>query len=332
MKLIEKQKINKEKEIRILNKALVRYGIFESSGKQEKYIEIFPKSFEHKMLDEILLITGKKHDCIFLIRAGMGEAYLLNFILKELLLKFNAKNPCFVCHRKQYKELFELYHPNIPFYHINIDINKLFPALINRIVKYRGHFFNINPSTLAQVQDLFNRYENKLEKRHYTEVIKNFNNVSVFNFVTPVFSEKIKNSTDLKTKKLNKDNFIFIVNDANFIQKIPHEFWSDLITDLKKKNYDIFINNPDFSISEAFYLASKSKGIISLRCGFSELLSTLNVDKHIIYTPCKHNYLPQLLEIMTLKKYPFVDPTTIFEYDAQINDVMSIKNIIMGAF
>jgi hypothetical protein len=221
--------------------------------------------------------------------------------------------------------MFNLYHPQIPFYHIDIEPYKLSQSLINRTVKYKGHFFHVNPSTLQEIQILLNDYEKGVEERHYCEVIKNFNNVSGFSFKSPVFSNDIEESVNKKTRNLNKESFVFIVSEANFVFGLSDNFWRNLVGKFKEKGYDVFINNSELNIAEALYLAQKAKGCVGLRCGFTELLSTLDIPKHIIYTPCKYHSIPQIRKILSLKKYPFVNPDTIFEYDASdeiINEIL----------
>ena len=75
------------------------------------------------------------------------------------------------------------------------------------------------------------------------------------------------------------------------------------------------MNTTELNIAEALYLAQISKGIIGLRCGFIELMSMFDVTKHIIYTSCKWNTIPQIKNVTTLLNYPFVKPETIFEYE-----------------
>lgn len=329
MKIVNKQKINDEYEISIFNKPILQYGKIEQKEYKENYIEIFPKSFEFKVLDKILKSTGTQHDYIFFIRAGLGEAYLLNFMIDEIIKKENIKNPCFVCHRKQYEDLFKLYHPEIPFYHINIDTKSIFPVLKNRKVKYKKHTFNINPSTLKEIQTILRNYEKGIETRSYVDVIKSFNNIEKFNYIKPVFGNEIKNSVEKKIKPLNMNNFIFIINEANFINPIKQEFWEDIISKLKAKGYDIFINNPAFSLDEVFYLATYAKAIIGLRCGFSELLSTIDIPKYIICTDCKYHDIKNLHVILSLKTYPFVNSKSIFEYSTLKQPIESIKTEIL---
>lgn len=328
MKIINKQKINNENEILFFNKPILQFGRIEQEEYKENYIDIFPKSFEFKALDKILKVTGTQHDYIFFIRAGLGEAYLLNFMIDEIIKRENIKTPCFVCHRKQYKDLFKLYHPEIPFYHITIDTKSMFTALKNRNVKYKKQIVNINPSTLKELQELLINYEKGIETRHYVNVIKSFNNVDKFKYIKPILRNEIRKSVVEKAKDININNFIFIIKEANFIKPMMQEFWEDIISKLKARGYDIFVNNSNLSLDEAFYLAELSKGIIGLRCGFSELLSTINIPKHIIYTECKYHDIKNLQEVFSLKKYPFVNSSSIFEYNTLKQDIESIKTEI----
>jgi len=79
---------------------------------------------------------------------------------------------------------------------------------------------------------------------------------------------------------------------------------------LNSKNY------PLLSYAAAIYLASKAKAIITLRSGFSELLSTLNVPQFILYT--KHRFsnisVEKTCEVHSLQKYPFVNQSLINEF------------------
>lgn len=206
MNVFEKIRIGNEREIRVLGASVLQYGRTERNGISEKYIEIFSKSFESKVLDRFLSQISTGHDHVWLIRAGLGEAYLLNFMLDELISKYQAKNPCLICHRKTYKEVFNLYHPQIPFYHIDGDVKMLFPYLINRNVKYKNTYFHINPSTLYEVQRLFADYEKGIENRHYAEVIKEFNGISEFSYKSAIFNEDIEKRVIKKTKELNRKN------------------------------------------------------------------------------------------------------------------------------
>ena len=318
MKLFEKIKIdyknNHEREIRFLNIPIIQYGKKEENGVKEKYIDILSKSFEHKELDKILDLLPTNYDYIFLIRAGLGEAYLLNFMLDAIIKKYNIKKPCLICKSKAYVDLFNLFNPNIDSYCDIIDFTRLSHVLQKRCIKYKNVTFNINPSTFNEIKQLCTNYELNLENRHYADIIKQFNNINNFICKKPTFNPNIEKYIYEKINSLNKGNLIFIINEANFIHNLSYSFWEKLITILKKYGYDVLINSANLSISEAMYLASQSKAVIGMRCGFSEILSTLNIPKHIIYTNCKFHDLPNFKDNFSLQKYPFVDENTLFEY------------------
>lgn len=333
MKLFEKVKIdyknNHEREIRFLNFPIIQYGKIEENGSVEKYLDIFPKSFEHKELDKILNLLPEEYDYIFLIRAGLGEAYLLNFMLDTIIKKYNLKKPCLICKSKTYVDLFNLFNPNIDSYYNIIDFTRLSHVLQKRCIKYKNITFNINPSTFNEIKQLCANYETNVENRHYTDIIKTFNNIDNFTYKNPIFNSNIEKYIYEKINYLNKDNFIFIINKANFIHNLSYSFWEKLITTLKKYGYDVLTNSPSLSIPEAMYLAAQSKAVIGMRCGFSEILSTLSIPKHIIYTNCKFHDLPNFKDNFSLKKYPFVDKNTIFEYQLfNQNEEELLKKII----
>ena len=109
---------------------------------------------------------------------------------------------------------------------------------------------------------------------------------------------------------------------------------------VKESGLDVFVNTKDgvcsygksaaITISQAMYLASKSKAIISTRCGLLELLSTLNVPKFVFYTA--HNFQPisakDMMKSSSLYDYPMVFPDTVFEYDNELQDEEEILNDI----
>ena len=208
-----------------------------------------------------------------------------------------------------------MYYPKIKKY-IMEDFNILNKNILTRNLKYKGKVFNVNPSTLNEIKDVFKAYENNSEKRHYTEIIQDFNNVYNFTYKKMNdISEHEKLELYNKIDFLEKKNFIFLINDVNWITNLSENFWKNLINKIHIAGFDIFINTPEYTIPEAVYIASQSKAIIGLRCGFSEILSSLNIPKHIIYTACKWHNIKNLRTYFSLEKYPFVNKSTLNEYE-----------------
>lgn len=316
MGFLRKIKLGKEREIRFLGFPILQYEKEEEVSKKTRY-EIFPKSLEHKVCDMILGQIPAEHDLIIIARAGLGEVYILNFMLSDIISKYNAKKTCVVSNKEHYSSVFKMYSPDIPFYSLDIDNTLLNRSIINRVLKYNKKIFNINPCTFYEISNYFTSCETKQDNRHYIDMLKEFCNIKEFELKSCIFPDNIDASIMAKFSGLNFDNFVYVVTDANFIKPLDNHFWDELSLSLKNKGYDVVFNSVDISIPEARYLASKSKGIIALRCGFSEILSAINVQKHILYTECMFNNIPNLKDILTLSKYPNVDNTTLNEYVLQ---------------
>jgi hypothetical protein len=274
-------------------------------------------SEQTEVLDKILRQIPEGHDAVFLLRAGMGEAYFLSLVVKALISRHELKNPCIVCVRDQYKDLFQA-TPEIPFYLIKLKLPNDYIALTERYFSYNGVFVNINPSSLAELQLLMSNYEQGYDKT-YLEQLKEFNNLEfipreVSHFISKSFEQKvldrIKRDTDIS-------NYAFIVNSANFTKNLADEQWNEIFNVLASSGIDTFINSAEFSLPEAYVIAKHAKLIIGLRCGFTEYLSTLNTPKHILYTDCRHFAIAHMKEIFTLEGYPGVKSGSLFEYDLQ---------------
>lgn len=326
MKIIEKIKIKKEREIRFLGIPVIQYGIKEGNEYIEKYFKIFPKSFEHKALDKILEFVPKEHDHIWIIRTmGLGETQLLNFMMEELTKKWRMKNPCFASNNKIFKELFELYTDK-PFYHINLSIMSYAPYLKNRNIKYKGKYFHIYHNTADESLTWLKQHEAG-DTSHAITAYKKWLDIKEFQPIYPHFSEAIKQSAieKIKSINLNIDKFVFFVPEANTMEKTTKYFWTKLTQEFENKGYDVYVNtvsgntaygkSSQLNIQEAAYIASLAKRIISLRCGFCEILAALKhrPDLFVIYN--KHGAIStdNFLKIYSFKEYPFVN-TNIYEY------------------
>ncbi|MBO5738780.1 hypothetical protein J6R97_05520 [bacterium] len=297
----------------------------------KKYLKLFPEDEEKILLDEIFRIIGKRHDSVIYLRAGLGEAYIFYFMLQDYIKKNKFKNPCIICHRKFYNELSQMFASDIPFYHVDIPQNKLNQTLRKRNIKYRGIAFNVNPSTLPEILVVWENYRAKTENRHYIDVLKELNSIPTLTPKLPIISEETKQTALNKVKDLNINNFVFLIPEANFFHLLNDAIWKNIKNNLKQKGYDVLVNTPELTLSEAYYLATLSKSIIGIRGGLSEVLSTVNVSKHIIYTRNKARVLNSL-QIFTLKEYPLVNKETVFEYECFNEDPTEVINNILSNF
>lgn len=346
MKIINKILLNngknKEREIQFLGFPLFQYGKKEGNGTKERYFEIFPKSLEHKALDKILKFIPKdsKHDHIWIVRTlGLGEAQLLNFMMDELVKKWKVKNPCFVSHRKIYKEMFGMYTKS-PFYFIDIPYNDYALYLQNRNIKYKGKYFHVYHCTPEESFTWLKQHRCG-DCSSAVDAIKKWSDVTKFSSLYPKFSDQVKKSAIEKAQKINLDidNFGFFVPEANGTQPMPNSFWEELANHYKNKHVDIFVNastgisnygkSCTLNIDEAAYIASYAKNIIALRCGFAEILSAVKRDSHIhiiytVYKPFLSGNAQQFYQVYSLKTYPFKhNNISEYIYTDNISDILA---------
>lgn len=333
MKIINKIKLkngkNKEREIQFLGFPLFQYGKKEENGTKERYFEIFPKSLEHKALDKILKFIPKdsKHDHIWIVRTlGLGEAQLLNFMMDELVKKWKVKNPCFVSHRKIYKEMFEMYTKS-PFYFLDIPYNDYAPYLQNRNIKYKGKYFHVHHCTIEESGKLVTNWR-RGSLQHALPIYLKLAEINKFHKSEMQFSDEIKKATLNNVQKinLNLDKFIFISPQAQATTPIDNDFWKKLTEYYIQQGFDVYVNTSDgksqygksiyLNIAESIYLASLAKKIIALRCGYAEILAALPTRNNIyvLYSNCfKTVPAKQFYEIFSLKEYPFYNSKNTYE-------------------
>ena len=309
MKLFTKIKIKDERELWFLNILLCRY-----SKVNKKSLIFFPRPYQNQVFDQMLSHIDSKHDSVFILNAGFGEIYLISFFFEDMLRKYNLKTPCFASYRDVSKELIGLFYPDIPFY--VIKRSDKFSSIKQTNNTYKNKFIHINPCTAFEMINFWEDYLAGKENRHYVEAMTRFAGIQIKSKPSVFIKEQIKKSALIKAEKqnLNIDKFVVLFPQANFFSALNEDFCKTIKMKLNKAGYDILINNENFSIQEIFYLTSFSKGIIGARCGLCEVFSTLDIQKHIIYTKCKRK-IPDILKVFSLKKYPFVNKDTVFEYE-----------------
>lgn len=340
MKIFEKIKYYEQKEIDVLGLALFQYGQRNVQGVKEKYFSMFSKTFEQKFFNSILNPIYKNHDYIFIVRtAGLGEAYLLNFMIDDIVKNKNIKSPCIVTHRRVYEDMFKLFNPDIPCYVNNVPIGVYNNALVHRFTTYKGIPVQVVHSTIEESTKLFQSYA-KGYSVPYPEKIKEMAKVDNYTYKAPIYSDEDIEYVN-KIENLDLNNFVFIMPEANSILPLSETFWENVCNELRSKGYDIFANTKCgvypfakselLTIPQAMYLASLSKGFVSIRCGLLEVLSTIPVQKHVIYTPHKFNNVSatNLINTSSLKDYPFIDKSNLYEYNTdEINEEQIIKEIV----
>jgi hypothetical protein len=344
MKLFERSRIFNEREIKVLSIPVLQYGsriLLHENNASERYIRIFHKSVENQFLDHILSFIPKEHDCIFLMRTnGIGEPYVLNFMLDEFIRKNKVKCPCFIGHNEIHKELFGLFN-NIPYY-----LDKSMPrnvyngVLQHQKYKYKGKIFITYHAPIK----MMSKYFIDTESDHYIDFLSKQLGVPFSDWVnkTPQISDEVRKTAEEKTMHINKEKFIFFVPDSQLMAQLPKGFGSQLTLRFQEQGYDVFVNNKtgkssygksaSLSLSEAYFLASRAKSIVALRCGFGEFLSTLPMPKQYLYTYQQFDMVPasQMVKILTMKQYPAIKPETVFEYNMETEESDTIISEIIA--
>ncbi|MBR4592426.1 MAG: hypothetical protein IKO35_04375 [Elusimicrobiaceae bacterium] len=326
-----------ESEIVLFGLSVCRYGTRTGAGGNEKYISLFPQQIiARPFLDSVLKTAGEGYDYYFLVRtAGIGEAYLLNFMYKRLQEKLGFKNACIVTHRRAYQDMYRQFLPQVPCYVTEGGIRPYNDYLNARFLQYKHKVFQVIHCTLPESDRLFKNYVKGYDVP-YPEVIKKWAGVDRFIENRPQFSAEDKAVVE-KVAGLNLDKFILLIPEANNVKPRSNKFWPSLAAKLKEKGYDIYVNtkdgicsygmSADIPISQVAYLASLAKGIVSIRAGLLEYVSTFDNPKHVIYG--EHVWHPlkagELMKTSSLCYYPMVDKKLVFEYNP---DEMSEEKII----
>lgn len=307
------------------------YYLFGKAFHKTIYLDIFKKHyFEY---------FNKKHDDIYILNANSGETFLtLTYIINSLIEKNNSKNPLLVATKKYHIDLIKMICPEIPF--IYIEKMKL-PMQDNSFIIDNTRFFLLYSNLYFKKNENLVK-EDSQKKAHYFKSITDFLAIdeSLIKLKKIQISEDIRNSMLKKVAKtgLNRDKFVFLAPEALSCILYDENFWVDLINNLEKKGFDVFVNltqkvtdlknsnykTCDLSFSEAFALASESKKIVSLRSGLTEVLLQTNVPVDVIYTKFRRRTgsydmdIENIISGFSLKKLPYLN------YDL-INEINTVK-------
>lgn len=311
--------------------------------------EILKKDLANDFKKRYIKLISEKYDDIYILRANSGEIYLtLTYIIDALIKKNNSKKPLLIATQKYHIDLIKMLTPDIPYLYIK-----------RPKIKCKGTFFTINKQRFFLLYDYthFKRVEldildNTNKECHYFKSMMNkfgicesellMRNVEIIPSVKDSMLNKVSQLN------LNLNNFIFLAPEAKTCKPYNIAFWTNLITGLQKKGYDIFINltNDEQSLrnipnlkfcyltfAEAFALAQKAKKIITLRSGFTEFLLQTNVPMSILYTDfkaCSASYQMDSSHVLRgfgLSKIPFINMNIINElntFEVSAKDCLDI--------
>ena len=345
IKLFEKRKINKEREIKLINIPILSYGERTKDGVIERYIDLFPKSMDSDFLETVSEVLNSDCDLVIVPRTiSLGETYLLIYLIDEICRNNSSKKPCILLRNKMLEEVLNAFGVNIPIlYNNNLDW-KRFHLLQNRFCKSKNTKFYIYPCKLQESQSLYKAYREDNKKAvNLVKQIMSWNYCSGFKDVKLKFNESDIEFVNQFIKKKDLKNFIFFVPEASTVEGLSVEFWRMLSLAFYRKGYKVYSNtkngNCDYAISErlslvqALYLANLSKGIVSLRCGFLEILSSLDKTKVVLYTNQKFENVTSknMKKYTSLVYYPNVSEDKLYEYDTVEYTQDDLINMIVNS-
>lgn len=286
-----------EKDIKIFGKSFLKRiddGISRTYYFAERPVKKF---FLYQELKPLCKMIGDKHDDVYILNANSGEIYLfLTYVVDAVFRKNGSKSPLFIATKKYHCDMIEMLCPEVPYIYQK-----------NAGKKIAAYSFNIEKLRFFMIFDHahFKRVEARIKKNpagsihYFDEMLKRceiskddvvFRNVAISKDIENSMMEKVRSIN------LNLDKFVFLAPEAMSCEMLDNSFWTEIVKCYRNKGYDVFLNliSPMdleceyktcfLTYSEAFALAKLSKKIISLRSGFTELLTQTNVPMDILFT------------------------------------------------
>lgn len=292
---------------------------------RETWEQFIAKSSLAQMFD------NAKH--IFLFNSNSGEVFLFLKYLLPNLLKHSPEKRFLLAGSKQYHlEMARIICPDMP---CTLIEDKTLTRLPSPSYDIGGRHIDV-----LFTAGYFRAVEDSLtidRPRHYfSEAIRFFGlegklseqlHVSI---PQPVEQDALEKASSLS---LCMENFVFLAPEAASCAQLPDEFWRRLAKAFQERGSDIFVNavkRADFaaeigktcclSYAEAFALARRAKGIVSLRSGLTEFLMDTEVPLDVIYTDFERRgsfgKVPAraVLNGFTLSLLPGFEPRRVREY------------------
>lgn len=288
------------------------------------------------------------YDDIYILRHNIGETTVELMFLQERIKANKSNKPLLIVWDKKNIGFYDLFiKHNIDTKYIKLqqaDIMAVFSQQNDNynevIIKQNNQRFICSTPQIAENMILHNG-------KNFYDYIKQCSHIpSNARPVLPSVSQNTKSHIPQIMQNLGQNKkFVILAPEANSLEKIPQEFWQDIIVQLKKKGYDIFVNSflcectiknaktQPISLEELFYLAQKSEGIITLGSGLAVLLALAQVPMDIIYTEFADKNIgytaTQAIEKYSVLHLPMVKKEKITEYNVDILTLDEIKKEIL---
>lgn len=301
-----------------------------------------PMKYYYNIIDQ-LIEKYPNYKNYYLIYAGMGEVYVLSYHLKSLLNNDGFEDYIIIGNREYHKKIARLFDKNLNIVSYSsvlqmcgIPLHKLIYKNRNFIIPFSSEFGRAYQKYLETVEgaNYYHGLKNVLKLGDVERCIQIDDNERILNIIKYVLNNK----------------FIFVSPEAVSVEPTDNVFFKQICKKIKDMGFEVFLNIMDLKnyiegtyqiyldAEEAIQLAKYSSGIITMRSGFSECLSSLKLPMFVIYTNStiihqlykkslftnidkdfKKLFMQQkssyLKKIWSLKEYPNVNKDLIFEYD-----------------
>lgn len=336
--------LNKTVSERVLENDTMRYYLF---GRLIKTFHLMQKIY-----DKYFKNLNIQYDDVYILSSNSGEIFLfLAYLAKAVFKKNNSKAPLFVATKKYHIDILKMYLPTVP--HIFIEGMQL--KIQGDAFEFRGHkFFMIFSGSHFERVELAVKNQ-EIGTTHYLKSIIDTLCVSEDDCYrpNPVISLDVNKSLSNKISEidLRLNNFVIVAPEALSCSELPMGFWEQIVSELKKQGYDVFLNITEqknyingckttlLTFSELYSLSQKSRGVISLRSGLSEFILPANIPNVSIYTRFRNKTSDRAFLVdkgiagFSMFKIPFVNHSMIVELNADgYVSLDELKEITMKSF
>lgn len=244
---------------------------------------------QQKRYMECLSKLHKNYDAYYCMACNCGELFWFLCHYHEIASRYDFKKPAIVVDKARMKSVFKIFKDLIPIDCVLYeDCTCLF---LDREMKYNNKTF-ISPFN----DKYFNDYADVnicKNGKHYYELLKDSLQIKK-SAIIPTAISNDNSYIETIAKVVLKNNFIILTPEAVSLNQLPEQFWIKLCKELKKLGYELFLNATHISnridgvftcflsIDEINELAKYSKGIIGLRSGLLEILSSTSSKPTIV--------------------------------------------------
>ena len=315
------------------------------------YIPILKFNWKKRWLNKLQSQIDPKYDDIYLLRHNIGETTVELMFLQARIKANKSKKPLLIVWDKKNIGYYKMFvKDNVDMQYIKLNQYDIMSVFAQRDENYKEVIFKQNNQrficSTPQIAENMVLHNGK----NFYDYIKKCSHIP--ENAHPVFPSVSENTKANVTKIMQNlglsKKFVIIAQEANSLEKIPQEFWQDIIVQLKKKGYDVFVNSflcectvkkaktQAISLEELFCLAKKSERIITLGSGLAVLLALVQVPMDIIYTEFADKKIgytaTQAIEKYSVFYLPMVKKENITEYNVDTATLDDIKKAILLKF